>query len=111
VSGIAQAAALASLADEEHRSETKRLTDEGRDYLQKQFTAMKLEFIPSAANFVLVKVGDGEKVFRSLLQHHIIVRALKGYHLPEWVRISLGTMEQNRRCIAALREVLKNPSA
>jgi histidinol-phosphate aminotransferase len=111
VSGIAQVAALASLADEEHRCETKRLTDEGRDYLQKQFTAMKLEFIPSAANFVLVKVGDGEKVFRSLLQHHIIVRALKGYHLPEWVRISLGTMEQNRRCIAALREVLKNSSA
>ena len=36
----------------------------------------------------------------------LIVRALSGYNLPEWVRISIGTMEQNRRCIAALREVL-----
>lgn len=106
VNGLAQAAALAGLEDEEHRRETKRITDEGRAYLQKEFTAMKLRFVPSAANFVLVNVGDGAKIFRALLDRHIIVRALKGYHLPEWVRISVGTMEQNRRCIAALREVL-----
>ncbi|HMG04956.1 MAG TPA: aminotransferase class I/II-fold pyridoxal phosphate-dependent enzyme, partial [Chthoniobacterales bacterium] len=75
-------------------------------YLQAQFTAMNLRFVPSAANFVLVNVGDGAEVFRALLGRQIIVRALKGYHLPEWIRISVGTMEQNRRCIAALREVL-----
>ena len=44
--------------------------------------------------------------FQELLERQIIVRALKGYDLPEWIRISVGTMEQNRRCIAALREVL-----
>ena len=106
VNGLAQAAALASLGDDEHRRETRRVTDEGRAYLQKEFAEMNLRFVPSAANFVLVNVGDGAKIFRALLDRHIIVRALKGYHLPEWVRISVGTMEQNRRCIAALREVL-----
>jgi histidinol-phosphate aminotransferase len=111
VNGLAQAAALAGLDDEEHRRETKRITDEGRAYLQKEFAAMKLRFVPSAANFVLVNVGDGAKIFRALLDRHIIVRALKGYHLPEWVRISVGTMEQNRRCIAALREVLPSQLA
>jgi histidinol-phosphate aminotransferase len=111
VSGIGQAAALASLADDEHRRETKRITDEGRAYLQDQFRAMDLQFVPSAANFVLVKVGDGARTFRKLLERQIIVRALKGYNLPEWIRISVGTMEQNRRCIAALREVLNNPPA
>lgn len=111
VNGIAQAAALAGLADDEHRRETKRITDEGRAYLQEQFRAMNLPFVPSAANFVLVKVGDGAKTFRKLLEWQIIVRALKGYNLPEWIRISVGTMEQNRRCIAALREVLKRPPA
>ena len=109
--GLAQAAALASLADDEHRRETKRITDEGRAYLQAQFETMKLQFVPSAANFVLVKVGDGAGVFRKLLERQIIVRALKGYNLPEWIRISVGTMEQNRRCIAALREVLPSPPA
>jgi histidinol-phosphate aminotransferase len=111
VNGLAQAAALAGLEDDEHRRETKCITDEGRAYLQEQFSAMNLPFIPSAANFVLVKVGDGAKTFRKLLGRRIIVRALKGYNLPEWIRISVGTMEQNRRCIAALREVLGNPPA
>jgi histidinol-phosphate aminotransferase len=106
VSGLAQVAALAALADEQHVRQTKRITDEGRDYLQKEFAAMKLRFVPSAGNFVLVNVGDGAKIFRALLERRIIVRALKGYNLPQWVRISIGTMEQNRRCIAALKEVL-----
>ncbi|HEY2614410.1 MAG TPA: histidinol-phosphate transaminase [Chthoniobacterales bacterium] len=111
VNGIAQAGALASLDDHEHRRETKRITDEGRAWLQEQFAAMNLRFVPSAANFVLVHVGNGQKIFRALLQRQIIVRALKGYNLPEWIRISVGTMEQNRTCIAALRELLQNPTA
>ena len=111
VNGIGQAAALAALADDEHQCETKRITDKGRAYLQDQFRAMDLPFVPSAANFVLVKVGDGVNTFRKVLERQIIVRALKGYKLPEWIRISVGTIEQNRRCIAVLREVLKIPPA
>jgi histidinol-phosphate aminotransferase len=79
--------------------------------LQEQFKAMDLPFVPSVANFVLVKVGNGAATFRKLLERQIIVRALKGYNLPEWIRVSVGTMEQNRRCIAALREVLSGPPA
>jgi len=108
VNGLAQVAGLAALSDDAHQFEMKRLTEEGRAYLEQEFAEMELEFVPSAANFVLVKVGDGAAVFRGLLQQRIIVRALKGYNLPEWIRISVGTMEQNRQCIAALREVLKN---
>ena len=109
VSGLAQVAALAGLEDEEHRRETKRITDEGRGYLQKEFSAMGIRFVPSVANFVLVNVADGARIFRALLERRIIVRALKGYDLAAWVRISIGTMEQNRRCIAALKEVLAKP--
>ena len=111
VNSLAQVAALAALDDDEHLTRTKRITDEGRAYLQDQFAAMNLPFVPSAANFVLVKVGDGTAIFRKLLERQIIVRALKGYNLPEWIRISVGTMEQNRKCIAALREVLQSPPA
>ncbi len=111
VSGLAQAAALAGLKDNDHRRETKRITDEGRAYLEKEFAALGLPFVPSAANFVLVNVGDGGKIFRALLERRIIVRALKGYNLPQWVRISVGTMEQNQRCIAALREILASRAA
>jgi len=106
VNGIGQAAAVAALADDEHQRETRRVTDEGRAYLEEQFRAMNLRFVPSAGNFVLVHVGDGVGVFRKLLQRRIIVRGLKGYALPEWVRISVGTMDQNRACVAALRDAL-----
>lgn len=106
VNGIGQVGALAALADEEHQRETKELTDVGRAYFEREFTAMRLRFVPSAANFVLVNVGDGHSVFRALLERKVIVRAMKGYNLPEWVRITIGTMEQNRKCVAALREVM-----
>lgn len=105
VNGIAQAAAVAALRDEEHQLATKRLTDEGRAYLQEEFAKLELPFLPSAGNFVLVKVGDGAAIFRELLQRRIIVRALKGYSLGEWIRVSVGTMQQNRACIAALQEL------
>jgi histidinol-phosphate aminotransferase len=104
--GIAQAAAVAALGDDAHQRETKRITDEGRAYLQGQFAAMGLRFVPSFGNFVLVNVGDGARVFKALLPKGVIVRAMAGYNLAEWVRVSVGTMPQNERCIAALREVL-----
>jgi histidinol-phosphate aminotransferase len=106
VNSIAQAGALAALDDEAHQLETKRVVDEGRTYLQEQFAEMKLQFVPGVANFVMVNVGDGPGVFEKLLARKVIVRPLKGYNLPEWVRISVGTMEQNKKCIAALKEIL-----
>ena len=82
------------------------MTDEGRAYLEGAFADMDLEYVPSQANFVLVKVGDGDAVFQGMLQKGVIVRAMRSYKLPEWIRISVGTMEQNQRCIELLRDVL-----
>jgi len=107
VNQIAQVGALAALADEAHQRKTKRVADQGRVYLEEQFAGMKLRFVPGAANFVMVNVGDGAAVFKKLLAKKIIVRPLKGYNLPEWVRITVGTMEQNKKCIAALNAVLE----
>ena len=57
---------------------------------------------------VMVNVGDGCAVFQKLLQQKIIVRPLKGYGLSEWLRISVGTMEENRQLIAALRDIMRS---
>jgi histidinol-phosphate aminotransferase len=67
---------------------------------------MGLEFVPSYANFVLVKVGDGDAVFDAMLRAGVIIRAMRSYKLPDWVRVSVGTMEENRRCIEVLKSVL-----
>jgi len=103
--GIAQAGALAGLDDESHMTRTREITIEGRDYYQGEFARMGLTFVPSSANFVLLRVGDGDRVFRELLQKGVIVRAMRSYKLPEWIRVSVGTMEQNRRFIAELRAI------
>jgi histidinol-phosphate aminotransferase len=106
VNGVAQAGALAALRDDDYQRKTKAVIDAGRAYLQEQFAAMGLRFVPAAANFVMVNVRDGASVFRKLLGEKIIVRPLGGYNLPEWLRISVGIMEENEKCIAALKKVL-----
>jgi histidinol-phosphate aminotransferase len=65
-----------------------------------------LEFIPSQANFILVRVGDGQRVFGELQKLGVIVRPMGGYQLPEWIRISIGTPKENQRCLEALKTVL-----
>lgn len=106
VSGLGQIAALAALHDQPHQDKTKQVVDEGRAYFATELAGAGIEFLPSAGNFVMVNVADGAAVFKELLGQKIIVRPLKGYQLPEWVRISVGTMEQNQKCIGALKEVL-----
>jgi histidinol-phosphate aminotransferase len=107
VNSIAQAAALAALEDDAHLYETKRVVDEGRAYLQEQFAKMQIPFVPAVANFIMVNVGDGCVVFEKLLRRKIIVRPLKGYGLPEWIRISVGTMDENKKVIAALSDIMR----
>lgn len=107
VNGLAQVGALAALADTDHLAKSKAMVDLGRSYLEDQFRAMKLKFNPSAGNFVFVNVGDGQAVFKKLLTMKIIVRPLRGYSLPEWLRITVGTMKQNEKCIAALKKILQ----
>ena len=105
VNSIAQIGALAALEDDAHLRDTKRIVDEGRAYLEEQLTDMHVPYVPGVANFLMVNVGDGCAVFEKLLQRKLIVRPLKGYGLPEWIRISIGTMDGNRKLIAALKEI------
>jgi histidinol-phosphate aminotransferase len=53
-----------------------------------------------------VKVGDGKAIFDKLLRRGTIVRATGEYKLPEWIRVSVGTMEQNRRFLEDLDAVM-----
>jgi histidinol-phosphate aminotransferase len=91
------------LLDDEHQRKTRELTIAGRDTVQREFSALGLEYVPSFANFVLVKVGDGRGVFQALMRKGVIVRDMNAYGLPEWIRVSIGTAEQNARFLAELK--------
>lgn len=103
---IAQAGALAAMLDDEHVARTVANNNAGLQFYHQEFAKRGLRFVPSVANFVLVEVGDGDAVFQKMLKEGVIVRAMRGYKLPEWVRISVGTPEQNRRCLEVLDRVL-----
>ena len=77
-------------------------------FLQDSFDQRGRHYIESKANFVLVEVGDGDAVFAGMLARGVIVRAMRGYKLPGWVRISVGTKAENERCIEVLDEVLQD---
>jgi histidinol-phosphate aminotransferase len=106
INSVAQAGALAALDDSSHAEKTRRINARGLKFYARSFHQLSLAFVPSAANFILVRVGEGQHVFMELQKLGLIVRPMGGYQLPEWIRISIGTPAQNRRCLAALRTVL-----
>lgn len=111
VNAIAQAGALAALADHDHIAKTRQVNRDGLTFYENAFRSRGLEFVPSHANFVLVKTGDGDHVFREMLKHGVIVRAMSGYKLPDWIRISIGTPSQNERCLQVMDQVLAGGAA
>jgi histidinol-phosphate aminotransferase len=106
VNAMAQAAALAALADEEHVARTLSCVSEGMAYLEGEFARLGLRYVPAVANFVMVEVGDGRGTFERLQRKGVIVRPMDGYGLPQYIRVTIGTMEENRRFVEALAAVL-----
>jgi histidinol-phosphate aminotransferase len=100
---LAQTAALAALDDEEHVCRTRQNNFTGLEFFAKAFRRMNMEFVPSAANFILVRVGKGQEVFEAMQRQGVIARPMGGYQLPEWIRLSIGTATENDRCLAALK--------
>jgi histidinol-phosphate aminotransferase len=111
INALAQAGALAALDDTAHTEKTRRGNARGLRLYGRAFRKLGLEFIPSSANFILVRVGDGQRVFNEMQKLGVIVRPMGGYQLPEWIRISVGTPKENQRCLEALKAALAKPEA
>lgn len=107
VNSLAQVAVIAGMDDEEHVRRTLAVNRAGMSHLEGEFARLKLRFIPSQANFILVEVGDGRAVYDALLRKGVIVRPMNGYGLPGHVRISVGLEEENHKLVAALAEVIE----
>ena len=103
VNSLAQAAALAALEDQDFIKESYRVNKEGKEYLYDEFNKMNLEFAPSETNHIFVNVQrNGSEVFIELQKKGMIIRPMVG----TWIRVSIGTMEQNKVFIKLLKELL-----
>ena len=102
VNSLAQAAALAALADPDYVEESRRLNREGMRQLEAGLRAQSVRFLPSHGNFVMIQVGDAQPVYQGLLARGIIVRPVANYGLPAWLRVTVGTKAENARFLDAL---------
>jgi histidinol-phosphate aminotransferase len=108
---LAQAAAVAALADQAFVERSVGLNRSGMTQLTRAFETLGLRYLPSYGNFVLVHVGDGSRVYTGLLRRGVIVRPVANYGLPQWLRVTIGLPEENARFIDALREALREPAS
>jgi len=104
---LALAAAEAALSDNEHLQHTITVNTEGMQFLTNAFKALKLEWIPSAGNFVSVDFKQpGQPIYEALLSKGVIVRPIANYEMPNHLRISIGTQAENEIFIDALTAIL-----
>jgi len=109
VNSLAMAAAIAALSDEQHLKDSLALNQSGLEQYHQACIELGLEWIPTAANFICINVKqNGRDVFDKLLHRGIIVRPVDNYEMPEFVRITVGSEEENQHCIEALTEVLQS---
>lgn len=106
VNSLAQVAALASLKDQDQIIRSKKLIKEEKEYLYSNLDKMKLSYIPTQANFILIKLGiKAPYIEKKLLQDGIIIRGMKAYNLTQYIRLTIGTREQNEKFIRALDKI------
>lgn len=107
VNSIAQAAAVASLADDDFVARSYALNQAGMAQLIQGFNKLGLDYITSYANFVSFKVANAAQVNQKLLQNGVIVRPIANYEMPEYLRVSIGLFSENARFLEILEQILK----
>jgi len=108
VNSLAMVASIAALSDTKHLVDSLAMNKAGIEQYHQACNKLELEFIPTAANFISINVKqNGRDVFEKLLRKGIIVRPVDNYGMPDFIRITVGSMEENQRCIEALTEVLQ----
>lgn len=108
VNSVAQAAAVASLADDDFVERSYALNQAGMAQLKQGFDQLGLSYIPSFANFISVKVGDAATINQKLLQNGVIVRPVANYEMPEYLRVSIGLFSENAKFLDVLAKILKS---
>lgn len=107
INQLAQLAALHSLRDKAHYQKVLHKTRAGRSEFEHALSALKIPFIPSEANFIMIEVGNAETCFEFMKSKGILVRELTSFGFPAHVRITIGKPDENKKCLTALKNYFK----
>lgn len=107
VNSIAQAAAIASLADDDFVARSYAANQAGMAQLTQGLRKLGLEYIPAYGNFVSFKVKNATQVNQQLLQNGVIVRPVANYEMPDYLRVSVGLFSENAKFLQVLEKILE----
>ena len=105
VNGLAQAAGVAALADPGYPAKARQAVSDGKMYLSAQLGQLEFTVLPSAANFLLVRVGDAASWRDKLMRRGIFVRDCSSFGLPEYLRLGIRTLPDCQRLVEAMAEL------
>lgn len=106
VNSIAQAAAVASLDDEDFVDRSRALNNAGMMQMTQGLQQLGLSYIPSFGNFLSFKVIDATGVYQKLLRDGVIVRPVANYEMPDYLRVSIGLFSENAKFLSVLKTIL-----
>lgn len=110
VSAPALAAGLAAVQDTAHTDAARNHNDEWRPWLEREIAALGLHVVPSVGNFILILFPDGadqaNAADAALKEQGLVLRQMGGYGFPEGLRLTVGTAEENREVVAALKDFM-----
>jgi histidinol-phosphate aminotransferase len=107
VDSFALAAAVASVKDESYVRQSKELNDQGMSQLEAGFDQLNVNWIPSVGNFICFEIKDrAMDIFNGLLAKGVIIRPVANYDMPDYLRVSIGTQQENQRFLLELKSLL-----
>jgi len=108
VNGLAQEAALAALADQEHILHTREMVRQGKAFLFKELELMGLPYVSGEGNFMMIKLPiDDSLAYRKLMAQGVMVRTMTGFRFPNYIRVTISRMEALEALIEALAKIIK----
>ena len=108
VNSLTQEAALSALDDLDYQKSSRQIVWQGLDDFYDFFTRQKIPFLKSQGNFILFdSLRSGELVFSMARQKGLLIRPMSGYNLLRHLRISMGSLEENKRAMDILEDVFK----
>jgi histidinol-phosphate aminotransferase len=107
INQMAQVGALAALEDEDYYQLTLERTVKGRNYLSREVDKFGCKSYPSETSFFLIDVrGNADKLYQAMLYKGVIVRSMSAYGFENFIRVTVGTEEENKRLLKSLADCL-----
>jgi len=108
VNTVAQEAAVAAVEDDDHIVRTKEMVREGKEFLRNELRDLKLPFISGEGNFIMIKLPMSDTLaYRKLMAQGVMVRTMTGFRFPNYIRVTISSMEAMDAFIKALASLLR----